>query len=404
MSGRERLFWNIRKFFRNKSYEYLITAIIVINAILIGIEIDNPGIMAYHHWLIINTVFAIIYLVEMLSKVIAFPWSEFVRSSWNIFDVVITVITLAGDVYMMYMYFATHGHGEHGAFMILIPVLRLLRLFRVAKLFHELRLLVQSFAGSLVALAWIAAFSLMWFYLCGCVCTVFLGRKDMLADGDVENAGALREKFASIPLSMFTLFEVMTLEAFTDVVSPLVKHRPFLLLFFLVFVFVTAFFLLNLVTAVVVKKTMQTQKDAEKAKDNVQEDWREAQIAEMYAAFLRQNDGNAMIKVQNFRRFQEDQKVQQVMTQLDWDTNFLNSMIVMVDHNKAEDEVSLKEMKDLWVTYGQPLDTKTVLYYQMQTARRLEMQEKLCMELLEKEKLCIRLLEKLERGDLKAAS
>merc|ERR1719333_488329 len=175
--------------------------------------------------------------------------------------------------------------------MILIPVLRLLRLFRVAKLFHELRLLVQSFAGSLVALAWIAVFGVMWFYLCGCVCTVFLGREDMLADGDVENAGALREKFASIPLSMFTLFEVMTLEAFTDVVSPLVKHRPFLLLFFLVFVFVTAFFLLNLVTAVVVKRTMVAQKEIKEAQGNVEEDKKEVQIAEIYSSYLQNNEG-----------------------------------------------------------------------------------------------------------------
>jgi voltage-gated sodium channel len=296
--------------------------------------------MAYHHWLIINTVFAVIYVGEILTKFLAFSWKEFLRSYWNIFDVAITLITLLGDLWMVYVFSTTHGHGEGNGYLALIPVLRLLRLLRIAKLFHELRLLIKSFVGSLVALAWIAVFTLLWFYICACVGTVFVGRKDMLRDGDVEDAQNLRKRFATIPLSMYTLFEVMTLEAFTDVVSPLVKHRPFLLFFFLVFVFVTAFFLLNLVTAVVVDRTMLAQKESAEAQGNVEEDFREAQIADMYDAFLRLNEGHDVIKLQNFRRFQKDKQISHTMMQLDWTPEFLDSMIVMVDHNKAEDEGS----------------------------------------------------------------
>lgn len=383
MTGCEKVRYCLRNFFQSKVYEYMIMTVIVINAVTIGLEIDNAGIMAHHHWLIINTVFAVIYVGEMLVKLAAFGCAEFFRSYWNIFDVVVTIITLAGDIYMVYKEYATHGHGASSGFLALIPVLRLLRLLRIAKLFKELRLLIKSFVGSIAALFWIAVFTVLWFYICACVGTVFVGRKEMLADTDVENAAALRAKFANIPLSMYTLFEVMTLEGWTDVVRPLVKNRPMLVVFFLVFVFVTAFFLLNLVTAVVVDRTMIAQKESEEAQGNVEEDFREARIAEIYRAYLQNNEGRDLITVENFLRFQDDERVKDAMAQLDWDRAFLQSMIVMLDHTKAG-EISLKKMRDLWITYGQPLDTATLLQCQMQLARRLDQQEKLCIKLLQR--------------------
>lgn len=403
MSGVDRCRFVLRQFFESKLYEYLITAMIVINAIFIGVEIDNAGAMSYHYWLLINTSFAVIYLAEMIAKLAAYRFAEFFRCPWNTFDIVVITITTAGDAYMLYMVM-THGNGKGAWGFAVIPVLRLLRLLRIAKLFHELRVLLNSFVSSISALTWIALFAFLWFYICACVCTVFLGREDMLDDGHVENGAALRKKFATIPKSMYTLFEVMTLEALTDVVSPLVHHRPFLLFFFLFFVVVTAFFLLNLVTAVVVKRTMVSQKEMTNASDHVEEDLREAQLANMYSAFLVLNDENDIITVRNFQAFQDDEKVQCAMAELNWDRKFLNSLIVMVDHNKAQDEFSLKEMRDLWITYLQPVPEHmdTLLHCQMHIARRLDMQEKLCLKLLEdkeeQQKVFTKILEKLEAG------
>lgn len=382
MSGFEQARFRLRLFFQSKLYEYLIMLVILINAVLIGLEIDSAGIMAHHHWLIINLIFAAIYVTEMSIKFIAFGCCEFFRSYWNIFDVIVTLLSLAGDIYMVYKQYATHGHGEDSGFLALIPVLRLLRLMRIAKLFKELRMLIVSLVGSIASLVWIAAFTVLWFYICACVGAVFLGRKDMLRDGDVENAEAMRKKFANIPMSMYTLFEVMTLEATTDVVSPLIKHRPLLVAFFMFFIFVTAFFLMNLVTAVVVDNTMQAQTESEKAKGNVEEDFREGKIADMYSAFLKQNEGRDMITIQNFHTFQQNAQVQDALTDLDWNEELLNSTVKMVDHSK-DNKLSLKKIRDLWITYGQPLDTVTLLQCQMQLARRLDLQEKRFLDILE---------------------
>merc|ERR1719359_1450309 len=76
----------------------------------------------------------------------------------------------------------------------------------------------------------------------------------------------VRERFSTIGKSMFGLFEIMTLEGWTDYVRPFLNNgKPFWVFFFLFFIFVAALFLLNLVTAVVVEKTMQAQEDQDQS-------------------------------------------------------------------------------------------------------------------------------------------
>merc|ERR1719161_1144227 len=108
-----------------------------------------------------------------------------------------------------------------------------------------------------------------------------MGRKQWMSDSSSPQAGELRKAFNNIPMSMYTLFEVMTLEGWTDVVRPLLGNRPAMIIFFMFFVFVSAFFLLNLVTAVVVDRTMASQAQSEDSSQIVQEDEREEAITKL---------------------------------------------------------------------------------------------------------------------------
>merc|ERR1719335_1077109 len=112
-----------------------------------------------------------------------------------------------------------------------------------------------------------------------------------MSDSSSPQAGELRKAFDNIPISMYTLFEVMTLEGWTDVVRPLLGNRPAMIVFFMFFVFVSAFFLLNLVTAVVVDRTMASQAQSEDTSTFVKEDERETQIGNLHSALLRRNGG-----------------------------------------------------------------------------------------------------------------
>merc|ERR1719326_986579 len=96
-----------------------------------------------------------------------------------------------------------------------------------------------------------------------CLGTVFIGRRSMLPSENQEEILELRDRFSNIGYSMFALFEIMTLEGWTDYCRPLLGSRLHLVLAFFVFIFFTSFFILNLVTGVVVDKTIAAQEELE---------------------------------------------------------------------------------------------------------------------------------------------
>merc|ERR1719191_1647317 len=74
----------------------------------------------------------------------------------------------------------------------------------------------------------------------------------------------LQERFGTLMNSMFTLFQVMTLDTWADaIVRPLMKKQPHLCLYFIFFVTVSVFVLMNLITAVIVENAFTIAKDDE---------------------------------------------------------------------------------------------------------------------------------------------
>merc|ERR1719191_2345298 len=306
----------------------------------------------------------------MSLKLWVFRFAELMRSYWNVYDLLVTVTTLVGDIIVITMYLID-PHSDSGALSAVIPVLRLLRLLCIARLFGQLRLLLSSLLSSLGPLSWIALFIGLWFYICACLCTVFIGRPDMLKDDQVKEAPKLRAMFKDIRTSMYTLFEVMMMEGWIEVVRPLVGHRPFLVIFFLLFVFLSAFFLLNLVTSVVVDRTMQAKQEDDENIESVQEDLRVGRINQLCKKFEALNNGQDLFKPENLRKWDQDEEVIKWLEILEWDGSFLETLCELLDH-KPTGEVSLKALKDLCICYGLPLNTDTFLRVQIQVVRRMQ--------------------------------
>lgn len=361
----------LRGLFLSPPFEYGMMLLIFVNAIFIGLEIDDPHMMKHHQWLIVNSVFALCYVIEMSLKLYVFPVREFFRSHWNVYDLVVTLTTLIGDLAVITMYFIDPHHTDSSGLSAVIPVLRLLRLLRVARLFQQLRLLMTSLIHSAAPLFWIIVFMVLWFYISACLTTIFVGRKSNLQDGDVEDAPKLRAMFKNIKTSMYTLFEVMMMEGWIEVVRPLVKHRPFLVLFFLVFVFLSAFFLLNLVTSVVVDRTLRAHDSEEAKHELVEEDLRVGRISELYNALVSLNEGRDLVQPERLHEWEPHHSVEHWLNFLGMDAPFLDSLCEMLDHTPAG-EISLKALRDSCICSGLTTDTGTFMRVQIQVVRRMQ--------------------------------
>jgi voltage-gated sodium channel len=163
------------------------------------------------------------FVVELAARIIVHRWAFF-RDPWSVFDFVVVAIALVP---------ATET----------FSVLRALRILRVLRLITAVPALKRVVAGLLAALPGMGSIVL----LIGLIYYVFAVMATKLF-GEIKP-----ELFGTLGETLFTLFTVMTLEGWVDgVTRPLMEKQPYAWLFFIIFIVVTTFMVLNLFIGVVV--------------------------------------------------------------------------------------------------------------------------------------------------------
>jgi len=216
----------------SQRFQYFIIGIIVANAITLGLETVPSVMNPYGSFLLaLDKLFLGIFTLEILAKLTVYRFSFF-KSGWNNFDFIIVAISLL-------------------PFLQGLSVLRSLRILRVLRLISVVpafRKVTQAFFDSLSGLLAIGAILVLIFYVGAVMATKLFG----------EN---FPEWFGSIGASLFSLFQIMTLESWSmGIVRPVMEVYPLAWLFFVPFILVTTFATLNLLIGVVVN-SMQSLHD-----------------------------------------------------------------------------------------------------------------------------------------------
>jgi voltage-gated sodium channel len=172
-----------------------------------------------------------VFVIELAAKLCA-QGLRFFRNPWNLFDTAIVGISLAP---------------ASEAFSVL-RALRVLRLLRLVSVVPQMRLVVESVVRALPGLGSIALLLVLFFYIFAVMATRLFG-------------AAHPEAFGHLGSSMFTLFQIMTLEGWADIARRVMAGQPAAWLFFILFILLATFTVLNLFIAIIVN-TMQEQHDA----------------------------------------------------------------------------------------------------------------------------------------------
>ncbi|MBX9758388.1 MAG: ion transporter [Beijerinckiaceae bacterium] len=232
----------LRELLQSRRFTNFIIAVILVNAVTLGLETSAAASASFGGLLeLVDGVCLAIFTLEVLAK--CYVWRfAFFRSGWNVFDFVIVAISLVPAA---------------GPLSVL-RALRILRVLRLLSVVPEMRRVVNSLLMALPGMGSIAGVMVLIFYVSAVLATKLFG----------ATHGAL---FGSIPASMFTLFQIMTLEGWSDgVVRPVMEVHPWAWLFFIPFILITTFAVVNLVIAVIVN-SMQTLNDADKADERLME-------------------------------------------------------------------------------------------------------------------------------------
>jgi voltage-gated sodium channel len=211
-----------------------IMAVIVFNAVLLGLETSKTAMAAAGPLiLMLDRICLGIFVVELVAKLYARRLAFF-RSGWNIFDFLIVGISLMP---------ASGG-------LSVLRALRILRALRLVSVVPSLRRVVEGFVTALPGMGSVFVLMALIFYIGAVMATKLFG-------------ASFPEWFGTLGGSAYTLFQVMTLESWSmGIVRPVMETYPYAWAFFVPFIMMTTFAVVNLLVGLIVN-SMQSAHSAE---------------------------------------------------------------------------------------------------------------------------------------------
>ena len=231
----------LKNFIESRFINIFITLVILVNAITLGLETSEELVSKIGNMLIyVDKIALSIFVIELLIKLFVYRLSFF-KSGWNVFDFIIVTIALI----------PTSGP---------LSILRAFRIFRALRLLSmvpSMKKVIQAMFYAIPGIASVGTIIVLIFYISAVLVTNFFGNK-------------FEDWFGSIGESMYSLFQIMTLESWSmGIVRPVMEEYPYAWAFFVPFILVTTFAVLNLFIGIIVDAMQhQTNEDENKSNQN----------------------------------------------------------------------------------------------------------------------------------------
>lgn len=244
----------LNRFIGSDLFRNAITTLILINAAILGLQTYELAPRVETALIYADQVIIAVFVVEIALKLFA-QRLRFFTSPWNLFDFAVVAISVVPAA---------------GAFSVL-RALRVLRLFRLFSVVPEMRSVVEALARAIPGMGAIMLVLCVIFYV-----SAVMGAKLF--------SGTHPQFFADLGGSAFTLFQIMTLESWSmGVARPVIAEHPFAWIFFVGFIILTSFAVLNLFIAVIVDSMQSKHFDAETERQAEAHDEREVLLVEIRA-------------------------------------------------------------------------------------------------------------------------
>jgi len=214
----------VEDFVDNSIIQHAIVVLIILNAALLGLETSQEVMHAYGSELVLLDHFILgVFILELVLLIIA-RGTDFFKDPWSVFDFFVIAIALVP---------ATES----------LSVLRALRVLRVLRLINKvesMRKVVGGLLSCLPSLASVVSLILIIFYVSAVIATNLFGQE-------------FPELFGGMGNTAFTLFQVMTLESWSDgIARPVMEKFPYAWIFFIFFILIATLVIVNLFIAVIV--------------------------------------------------------------------------------------------------------------------------------------------------------
>lgn len=217
-------------------FQKIVIGLILFNAVTLGLETSESisarwgGVLA-----VLDRALLVIFTLEVALRIYAFR-GRFFRDPWGLFD--LAIITIA--------WLPATGP------LSVLRALRILRVLRLVSVVPSMRLVVEAMLHALPGMGSIVMLMGLIFYVFAVMATKLYGE-------------ILPDRFGTLGSSLYTLFQMMTLESWSEAnVRPILEHQPLAWMFFVPFILIATFVVLNLFIGVIVDsiQTLRKQREA----------------------------------------------------------------------------------------------------------------------------------------------
>lgn len=214
----------IKNTVESRWFQNFIITIILLNGAVLGIQtiegLTPSSILILD---MVDKICLTIFVIELSMKLVIYRTSFF-RRGWNIFDLIIVGISLIP------------ASGQ----LSILRALRILRLLRLITTVDSIRRVVSGMLIAIPGVGSVGALLLIFFYIGAVISTTLFGDQ-------------FPQWFGNLGRSMYSLFQIMTLESWSmGIVRPVMEAFPYAWIFFIPFIMVTTFMVLNLFIGIIV--------------------------------------------------------------------------------------------------------------------------------------------------------
>lgn len=256
---------------RSTAFNLFIVVVILLNAVVLGLA-TYPRFSASagaEVLAVLEAGFLAVFVGELAVRLIAHGRrpQDFFRSGWNVFDLIVIAVAFVPGL---------------AANATLLRMARLARVLRVVRFFPALRTILVGIARSLPGVAGFLALSALTLYLYGMV--------GWMLFGDVYPA-----EYGTVGRAVLTLFLLLSLETLPDAISMGLAVSPWTLAYFVSYVLVASYLLVNVLVGVVIN-SMEETRQAERVRAATPDDPSIAQRLEDVRAALQALEAELALK------------------------------------------------------------------------------------------------------------
>ena len=285
-------------------------------------------------------------MIEISFRIISYK-SGFFRDIWNVFDLALVLLSMVSTWLLA---FVAPNAGTNlyvlSSTMRLIRIMTVGRLVRVLIVFKELWIVISGFVEAIKTLFWVSILLMFILYIGAVFVTIEVGQNSEIYDPYIYVSGGwdYKEYFGTVGRSMFTLFQIVTLDNWSNgIARHVMSNQPAMFLFFVLFIIFTSFGVMNVVVGIIVERTLATAKQNQQRFQRTQERERTRVLNHLREIFeYADKDGNGSLTVEEFRSAIRQPEVERKLKLIELPVADAEELFKILDHD-GSGELSVDE-------------------------------------------------------------